>query len=395
MSMSTLSDHVRLPLPDLADHFLLRRDITYLNHGSFGACPTPVFDTYQQWQRELEREPVDFLSRRVGGLLAAAREQLGAFVGADGRNLVFVPNATFGVNIVARSLELEPGDEILSTNHEYGAADRAWRFTCERRQVRYINHAISLPFTTPEAVVEQLWEGVTARTKVIFLSHITSPTAVILPVAAICARARAAGILTVIDGAHAPGQIDLDMDTIGADFYTGNCHKWLCAPKGAGFLYARPECQELLQPLVVSWGWDSVKPSDSRFIDHFDWLGTHDPAAYLSVPAAIDFQRQHDWPGIRAACHELLSSIRSEVATRTGLPQICPDSSEWWAQMCVLPILPVDFQELSRYLWSERHIEIPLTHWNGQRFVRVSIQAYNSPEDGTRLIDALSAANAI
>lgn len=395
MSTSTLPERARLPMPELADQFLLRRDITFLNHGSFGACPRPVFDVYQEWQRELEREPVDFLGRRIAGLLAAARERLSAYVGSTGRNLVFVPNATFGVNVVARSLELDPGDEVLSTDHEYGASDRAWRFNCAQRQVRYVNHAISLPLTTPEAMVEQLWEGVNERTKVIFLSHITSPTAVIFPIAQVCARARAAGILTVIDGAHAPGQIDLDLDAIGADFYTGNCHKWLCAPKGAGFLYARPECQALLKPLVVSWGWESVKPSESPFIDHFDWLGTHDPAAYLSVPAAIDFQQQHDWPVVRAACHDLLAEIRSEVAARTGLPAICPDSPDWWAQLCVLPITTTDMAELRRSLWADHQIEIPLTQWNGRQFVRVSIQAYNTPADSARLIEALETSKVI
>jgi isopenicillin-N epimerase len=382
-------------MPELASQFLLRRDVTFLNHGSFGACPRPVFDTYQEWQRELEREPVDFLGRRLGDLLAAARQRLATYLGSSDRNLVFIPTATFGVNVVARSLELEAGDEVLTTDHEYGAADRAWRFNCARRQVRYVNHPIPLPLTTPEAMVEQLWKGVNERTKVIFLSHITSPTAVIFPVAEICARAREAGILTVIDGAHAPGQIELDLDRIGADFYTGNCHKWLCAPKGAAFLYVRPEHQDLLQPLVVSWGWESVNPGGSRFIDHFDWVGTHDPSAYLSVPAAIEFQEQHDWPVVRAACHDLLVEIRSEVAARTGLPEICPDSSRWWSQMCVLPLPPTDTAELRTQLWDEYRIEIPLTQWNGRKFVRVSIQAYNTPADGERLIEALSALKVI
>jgi isopenicillin-N epimerase len=382
-------------MPELADQFLLRRDITFLNHGSFGSCPRPVFDTYQEWQRELERQPVEFLGRRLVDLLAAARERLATFVGTAGRNVVFVPNATFGVNIVAHSLDLKPGDEVLSTNHEYGAADRAWRFNCAQRGVRYVNHPISVPLTTPEAMIDQLWEGVNDRTRVIFVSHITSPTAVIFPVAEICARAREAGILTVIDGAHAPGQIDLDMDAIGADFYTGNCHKWLCAPKGAAFLYARPEQQDLLQPLVVSWGWESLKPGDSRFVDHFGWIGTHDPAAYLSVPAAIEFQEQNDWATVRAACHDLLAAIRSDVAARTGLPEICPDSTDWWSQMAVLPILQTDTAELHRHLWEEFRIEVPLTQWNGRQFVRVSIQAYSTPDDGARLIEALSAARAI
>src|SRR5262245_16903128 len=218
-------------LPVAAGEFLLRPEITFLNHGSFGACPRPVFEIFQAWQRELEAQPVEFLGRRISQLLAEARARLASYVGTQADHLVFVPNATYGVNVVARSLELQPGDEVLTTNHEYGAADRAWRFNCARRGVRYISRPIALPAECDEPIADQLWAGVTERTRVIFLSHITSPTALIFPVAEICRRARAAGIMTVVDGAHAPGQIDLDLEGMGVDFYSGNCHKWLCAPK--------------------------------------------------------------------------------------------------------------------------------------------------------------------
>jgi isopenicillin-N epimerase len=391
MDSQPFSQRGALPLPELAAHFLLRRDVTFLNHGSFGACPRPVFDVYQEWQHELEREPVDFLSRRIGGLMADARARLADYLQTEVGNLVFVPNATFGVNIVARSLDLQAGDEVLSTNHEYGAADRAWRFNCARRGVTYINQPIGLPLTTSDAIVEQLWAGVTARTRVIFLSHITSPTAVMFPVADVCQRAREQGILTLVDGAHAPGQIDLALDAVGADFYAGNCHKWLCAPKGAGFLYARPEVQHLLQPLVVSHGWQSANPGVSTFMDYFDWTGTHDPAAYLSVPAAIDFQRENDWPSVRAACHDLAGAIRERVAALTGLPPICDDSTAWWNQMCAMPLPSCDIPDLRRRLWEEWQIEMPLFAWEGRPLARVSIQAYNSPADGDRLLEALAA----
>ncbi len=375
----------------LADYFLVDKDITFLNHGSFGACPRPVFETYQNWQRELERQPVEFLGRRIKGLLADARVTLGDFVGTDAANVVFVPNVTAGSNAIARSLRLEPGDEILATDHEYGAVDRTWRFYCARNGARYINQPIPLPVTTTEDVVDQLWAGVTPRTKVIAISHITSSTALIFPIAEVCRRARAAGILTVIDGAHAPGQIDLDLDALGADFYLGNCHKWLCAPKGAGFLFVRPECQALLDPLIISWGWEAAIPGQSRFLDHYEWVGTADPSAYLSVPAAIAFQREHDWARVRVACHALAGEARARIGALTGLPQIAPDSPDWWGQMCVIPIPNTAPSTLKEQLWDDYKIEIPLTGRLEQRGVRISIQAYNRREDVERLYDALAA----
>jgi len=238
----------------LAELFLLRKDITFLNHGSFGACPRPVFEVYQAWQRELERQPVEFIGRRLRGLLAEARASLADFVGTDANNVAYVPNVTWAINAVANSLALQLDDEVLTTDLEYGAVDRTWRYHCDRKGARYVRQPISLPVTTPERVVEQLWAGVTERTKVIAVSHLTSGTALILPVAEICRRARAAGIVTVVDGAHAPGQIDLQLDALGADYYGANCHKWLCSPKGAGFLFARPDVQEQIEPGARSQG---------------------------------------------------------------------------------------------------------------------------------------------
>ncbi len=378
-----------LPLPDLASQFLLRPDLSFLNHGSFGACPRPVFETYQAWQRLLEAQPVEFLSRRLPGLLADARRVLAGYLGAQPDHLTFVPNATFGVNIVARSLDLGLGDEVLGTDHEYGAAERTWRFNCGQRGARYVSRPIALPVHDAAEVVEQLWAGVTERTRVIFLSHISSPTALILPLAEICRRARAAGILTVIDGAHAPGQIDLALDALGADFYTGNCHKWLCAPKGAGFLHARPEVQLLLRPLIVSWGWEAERPGPSPFIDYFEWTGTPDPSAYLSVPAAIEFQARNNWQAVRAACHSLLLDASVRLADLSGLPPISPDTAEWWAQMRAIPLPPCDVELVKARLWDDYRVEVPLLEWGGRSYVRISIQAYNSPNDIDRLIEGL------
>ena len=211
----------------LREQFLLDPDITFLNHGSFGATPKPVFDVYQNWQRELERQPVEFLDRRFAERMAASRAVLADYFGIQRDNLVYVTNATVGVNIVARSLELGIGDEVLATNHEYGACDRTWRFLSQKHGFAYINQPISVPLASMEDFIEQFWQSVTPHTKVIFLSHITSPTATIFPVAEVCRRASAQDILTVVDGAHAPGQIPLNLEEVGADFYIGNLHKWM------------------------------------------------------------------------------------------------------------------------------------------------------------------------
>jgi isopenicillin-N epimerase len=380
------------PIASAGAEFLLRPDITFLNHGSFGACPRPVFADYQRWQRTLEEQPVEFLGRRFDGLLAEAREPLGRFLGTAPDNLVFVPNTTYGINIVAHSFPLEPGDEVLGASHEYGAVERTWTFVCEAKGARYRSQQIALPVTSAEDVIKQLWQGVTPRTRALVISHITSPTALIFPVAEICRRAAAAGIVTIIDGAHAPGQIDLALDDIGADFYSGNLHKWVCAPKGSAFLYARPDRQPMLQPLVVSWGWRAITPGPSPFQDYFGWTGTGDPAAYLSVPAAIAFQQRHDWPTIRAQCHALAASASQRIGAMTGLPPISPETTGWYGQMRAIPIprTSIAGETLQRRLWDEYQIEIPVVDWQDHRFVRISIQAYNTPRDVDRLVAALA-----
>lgn len=377
-----------LPLPDLARQFLLDDDIVFLNHGSFGACPRPVFETYQYWQRELERDPVDFIGRRTYDLMRASRTELADYLGTQADNLVFVPNATYGINVVARSLNLEPGDEILTTDHEYGAVNNTWRFNCQRTGAIYVNRPMPLPMTTPEEFVDRLWEGVTPRTKVITFSHITSPTALIFPAELICQRARAEGITTIIDGAHAPGQIDLDLDAMGVDYYTGNAHKWLMAPKGAAFLYAASGREDALEPLVVSHGWTNGR-TGSKFLDNFNWTGTMDPAAYISVGAAVRFQRDNNWHAVRAACHQLAGETRARLNELTGLDPVSPDSTTWYSQMFTAR-LPNSIPDTIRdELWTNHRIEIPLPVWNDQPLVRVSVQAYNTPEHMDRLIEAI------
>jgi isopenicillin-N epimerase len=374
----------------LRDSFLLRPDVVFLNHGSFGACPRPVFEAYQAWQLELEHQPVEFLGRRFTALMREARQALGTFVGASADDLVYVPNATTGLNTVARSLPLNPGDEVLSTDHEYGALERTWRFVCRKRGARYIRQPVPLPIKSAEQVIQAIWSGVNERTRVLFLSHITSPTAIILPVTELVRRARKAGIITVIDGAHAPGQIQLDLTALGADFYSGNAHKWMLSPKGAAFLYAHCEVQYLLEPLVVSWGWEPETLAASRFIDEHEFQGTKDIAAYLTVPAAIRFMAEHNWPNVQRACHELVRYARQRITTLTGLEPITPDSPAWFAQMASFPLPACDADAVKQRLYAEFHVEVPIVTWGGRQFVRVSTQAYNTRADVDALVEALA-----
>ena len=378
----------------LRDEFLLDPEVVFLNHGSFGATPRPVFEAYQAWQRRLEWQPVQFLGTDIGQYLAEARAALGLYLNAGGDDLVYVPNATFGVNVVARSLRLEPGDEVLTTDHEYGACENAWLYMSRERGVRYVRRPIPLPLPSDAEIVEHFWAGVTPRTKVIFLSHITSPTAVRLPVEAICARARQAGILTVIDGAHAPGQIPLDLAAVGADFYAGNCHKWLCAPKGAGFLYTRPEAQGLIEPLIVGWGWGEARTFTfgSNYLDYLQYPGTDDYAAYLAVPAAIEFQARHDWPSVRARCHELVARGIDRINALTGLLSIYGPHVENFSQMAAAPLPSIDdLPAFKRRLYDEFHVEIPCVEWGGRQFIRLSVQGYNTEADVDALLVALEA----
>ena len=386
-----------MPINSLKSLFLLDPDIIFLNHGSFGACPRPVFENYQGWQRELERQPVEFLGRKVTAHLARARAQLAAFLGAEADEVVYFPNPTTAINMVARSLSLKPGDEILTTDHEYGAMDRTWTFICKQTGANYIHCPIPLPVTTSEEFVEQFWAGVTDRIRVIFLSHITSPTALTFPAQEICRRARAAGLLTIVDGAHAPGQIPLNLQELDADIYTGACHKWLCAPKGSAFLYARPEAQTWLEPLVVSWGWgnDELPPTpdvgDTQFISFHEWQGTRDLAAFLATPAAIQFQAEHDWNTVRRECHALASETRDRINALTGLDSISPDSPEWFTQLVAIRLpATVDVNALKIRLYDDFRIEVPLFKWNEQNFMRVSFQGYNTREDAEALVSALA-----
>jgi isopenicillin-N epimerase len=362
------------------DLFLLDPDVVFLNHGVFGACPRPVFEEYQRLQRELERSPVEFLALERGfpARIGAARERLAAYVGAAASDLILVQNATAGVNLVAQSLGLRPGDEIVATTHEYGANELLWRTVCERRGARYV--AVD---TQPARAVDALLGAVTPRTRALFVSHISSPTALRFPVEELCVRARKAGVLTIVDGAHAPGQIALDMRALDADFYTGNCHKWLCAPKGTGFLYVRADAQPLLEPPIVSWDW----PLD-EWADRFRWAGTSDPSARLSIPAAIDFQAEHGWEGVRTRCHELAVSAVRELADVLGAEPFAADDSEF-VQMVTLRLPPCAAEELSLRLLREQRIDVTAKTWRDEPTLRISFQGYNDEDDLDALLNAL------
>ena len=368
---------------ELRQSFLLDNNVVFLNHGSFGACPRPVWDTYTAWQRQLERQPVEFSSRHWS-LLASARTSLAAHLNVQPDDVSFIVNATSGINVIARSFPLAPGDEILTTDLEYGALDLTWDHLCQRFGATYVKAHVPRPFTTPEEIVEAIWSRVTERTKAIFLSHITSGTAIIIPVAEICRRAREAGILTIVDGAHAPGQLSLDLTALGADIYSGNCHKWLCAPKGSAFLYVHPDQQEWIESLTISWGW---RPGHT-FLSRNQLQGTRDISGFLAVPRAIEFQREHDWDAVRASCHERIVAFRDRMRNRFGLEPICPSTSGWFGQMALVEVPPIDPVALRRRLLMEHNIEIPCSQQGETTCVRLSVQGYVTDAD----LDALACA---
>ena len=380
-------------MDNIRTQFLLDSEVIFLNHGSFGATPRPVFEVYQDWQRQLERQPIQFLTRDMLDQFRNARHELASFLGADPLNLVYIPNATFGINLIARSLDFQAGDEVLTSNHEYGACDNVWSFISQKKGLKIIRQEIPLPLPAPAEIVDRFWSGVTAQTKLIFLSQITSPTAVRLPVEEICQRAKEAGIMTLIDGAHAPGQLDFNLEDIGADFYTGNCHKWVMAPKGSAFLHVIPERQELIEPLVVSWGWGINCPyeSDSRFLDLLEWWGTTDPAAYLSVPAAIRFMEDHMWGKVKDECHRLLSETITQLEEMTGMPSIYGENPSNFIQLGAIELPPgSNHRELQAWLYDEYKIEVPVIDWEGRWLLRPSVQGYNTREDLEVLVSAVA-----
>jgi isopenicillin-N epimerase len=373
----------------LQNEFLLNPEITFLNFGSFGACPKTVFADYQNWQMQLERNPVQFIKVTGFQYLKQSREALATYLQCNPQDVVFVTNPSYAVNIIAKGLQLQPGDEILTTDLEYGACDKTWNFYCKKSGAVYKQHPITLPLSSKENFVEQFFAGVTSRTKLIFLSHITSTTALRFPVEQICKRAKELGILTFIDGAHAPGHVPIDLSSMQADIYTGACHKWMMTPKGCSFLYVKPELQEAFAPLIISWGYESAIPGESTFLDWHQLQGTRDFSAFLTVPKAIQFMQAHDWHLVSQNCRTLVLLNAQRFCDLLQVQSICPITDDFLVQMFSIPIKTPDVSALNQLLLQKYKIEIPVMPHADKVYLRFSVQVFNTQKDLDILYAAL------
>ena len=380
--------------------------VTYLNHGSFGACPAEVLAVQREWRDRLEREPVTFLDRELEDHLDHARDALGAFLGADPEGLAFVPNATTASNAVLRSLRFEPGDELLTSDHEYNATLNTIRNAADRDGARLVIAALPFPTSGDEEILEAILAAVTPRTRLAILSHVMSPTGLVLPIERIVRELETRGIDTLVDGAHAPGMVPLTLDALGAAYYTGNGHKWLCGPKGAAFLWVRADRRERIHPTTVSHGANATRTDRPRFRLEFDWVGTGDPTAALSLPAAIDWMAGLEpggWPAIMAANHALALEARDRLTALVGSDAPAPD--ELVGSMAAVPIPGLgtdqDAASLHEALYDDDRIEVPIVPFPVPAarpsptdppravLVRVSAQRYNDSGDIDRLVTAL------
>ena len=402
----------------LLDGFLLDPSVTFLNHGSFGARPREVIAAQDAIRRELEASPVEFLGRRSSGLLEEALLPLAALVGADPGDLAFVANATTGAGIAAASVALSPGDEVLGSDHEYGACVMGWKRACARAGAAWREFEVPLPWAGDDDFMSRLEAAVTPRTRVLFLSHITSPTALRFPVERAVAFARGRGIVTVIDGAHAPGHLALDLGALGADFYFGNCHKWLCAPLGSAFIQVRRPLHAAVQPPVASWGLvaeaecaavgaagpdgggtgaggtagAAVTVHDgyvgtTTLSRRLRWLGTRDLTPFLAVPAAIAFCARHSGTAEAARCATLADSTARRIASLFGLEPATPVSQG--LRMALSPLPPCDGAAVKAELFDRHRIEVPVTSFGGRTWLRLSFHVYNDDADAEALLAAL------
>ncbi|MDA1263769.1 MAG: aminotransferase class V-fold PLP-dependent enzyme [Planctomycetota bacterium] len=387
-----------------ASHWGLEPGVRFLNHGSFGACPTAVLEAQSRYRAELEGQPVRFMAREIGERLDVSRGALARFVHADAQDLVFVQNATTGVNSVLRSMELAPGDELLVTNQGYNACSNAARYVAERAGAKVV--VVDLPFPIKDSgeATERVLAAVTPRTRLALLDHITSPTALVLPLAEIVPVLRERGVESLIDGAHAPGMLDLDLNALGAAYYTGNCHKWMCTPKGSALLWVRRELQGSVRPAVISHGANTPQPGRSRYLTEFDWCGTGDPTAVLCVPDAIRFFEEllpGGWAALRKHNHDLALAGRALLCDALGIEAPAPD--DMIGSIASVPLPPgasagpmgaFDVEPLQSRLEREHRIEVPIHPWPAPpaRLLRISAQLYNAREDYQVLADALSVA---
>jgi isopenicillin-N epimerase len=371
--------------------FLLREDITFLNFGSFGACPKPVFEKYQQYQWELEQEPVQFITKTGLEYLKHSREALGTYINCDKDDVVFVTNPSYAVNAVAKCFDLKEGDEVLTTNLEYGACDKTWQFYCDKVGAKYVRQPITLPLTTKAQFVQELFRGFTSKTKMVFISHITSSTALRLPVEEVVKMAKEKGVLVFIDGAHAPGQIPLDMEALGADIYTGACHKWMMTPKGSSFFYVKKEHQNKIEPLVISWGYKAAAPSHSTFLDYHQTNGTRDFSAFLTIPTAINFMQQHNWPTVAASCRKLVKENANRFFELLGAKPLAPISDDFILQLLSIEIKTNEPEKLHHHLFDAYKIQIPVMPHGDKVYLRYSINAFNEQADLDKLMKAIVA----
>jgi isopenicillin-N epimerase len=382
--------------------WVLDPEIHFLNHGSFGACPAEILDEQRAWRDRMEREPVLFLARQLQSHLDGVRERLADFLDCDAGGLVLVPNATTGVNAVLRSLQLGEDDEVLITNLGYNACNNAARFVCERSGARLVTVDVPFPCTGPEEVLERVLAAVTERTTIAVLDHITSATGLVLPIAHLVDALQDRGVDVLVDGAHAPGQVPLDLGALGAAYYTGNCHKWLCTPKGSAFLHVRADRRDRIHPTVISHGANTERPGATRLQDQFDWPGTVDFSPWLCIPAALDlFSRAvpEGWDGVRARNHGFVVEARARLTAALGIAAPAPE--DMLANLVALP-LPGDGPEghgafdldpLHVALFEKHAIEVPVFPGpvQGQRLLRVSGQLYNGDDDLDALLAALQA----
>jgi len=383
----------------MKEHWLLDPNVTFLNHGSFGATPRAVLAVQSALREEMEREPVRFLAREIEPRLDAARAALAEFLGAATDDIAFVPNATAGVNAVLRSLDLDEHDELLVTTQEYNASANALDFVAALSGAKVVAVEIPFPIDSPDTVVERVIEKVTDRTRLLLIDHVTSQTALVFPIDRIIAALREKGIDTLVDGAHAPGMLPLDLRALGVAFYTGNLHKWVCAPKGAGFLYVHPNRRYEVRPAIISHGANAERRDRSRFHLEFDWTGTFDPTAWLSVPAALQFIESivpGGWAEVRRRNHELALRARDLLCARLDIDPPAPDAM--LGSMAALPLPdatkpPTPFGDALHLDLFARGFEVPVQNWPRwpRRVLRVSAQVYNELGEYERLAEAVAA----